>query len=159
MEPKSTSQKKKFWGGNTRKTGILPRFKTSDQIGHNSMGTQKLRCSMGCTWAVVAKWCHFMNISLNSWPNRSIRVFHHSNQNVWLHHCSTPFFKAHLEPLPLLALTSTSNCIHEEVGNYIIICISRYQVFATNISNSDSLWQRFFSCLQASKVINRFFAT
>jgi len=35
-------------------------------------------------------------------------------QNIWLHHCSKSFCSAHLKPLPQVALTTTSNCIHED---------------------------------------------
>jgi len=40
-------------------------------------------------------------------------------------HCSNSFCEAHLKPLPQPALTSTSNCIHEENGKYVNICIKR----------------------------------
>ena len=40
----------------------------------------------------------------------------HPNQNVWQHHCSESSCKAHLKLLPEVALTSTSNYIHEEEG-------------------------------------------
>ena len=56
-------------------------------------------------------------------------------------------------------LTSTSNCIHEEEGKYIIICINWYQMFATNISNSSQSTTRFFSWLQASEVTSKVFAS
>jgi len=39
---------------------------------------------------------------------------------------SNSFCEANLKPLPQLALTSTSNCIHEEAGKYVIICINWY---------------------------------
>jgi len=71
---------------------------------------------------------------------------------------SASFCKAHLKPLPQVALTITSNYIHEEEGKYIIICINWYQVFATNIPNSSQSITNVFSCLQASKVVNKFFA-
>jgi len=39
-------------------------------------------------WAIVAKLRHVMNISLNLWAKRGIRVFDHPSQNVWQHYCS-----------------------------------------------------------------------
>jgi len=88
---------------------------------------------------------------------RGIRVFDHSNQNVWLHRCSASFCQAHLKSLPQVAITSTSNYIHEEEGKHIIICINWYQMFAYNISNSSQSIAKFFFCLQASEIVNKFF--
>jgi len=81
-----------------------------------------------------------------------ILVFDHSNENVWLHHCSESLCKAHLKPLPQGALTSTSNYIHKEEGKCIIICINWYQMLAANISNSSQSITKLFSCFQASEV-------
>jgi len=87
---------------------------------------------------------------LYSWPNLGIHVFYHSNQNVLLHYCSMTFCKAHVKPLPQVALTCTSSCIHEEEGKYVVICINRYQIFATNISNSQS--QSFLRAFRQAKL-------
>jgi len=59
------------------------------------------------------------------------------------------FVKAHLKALQQVALTRTSNCIHEEEGKYISVCI---QMLATNISNSSQPFTKVFSCLQAGEV-------
>ena len=59
---------------------------------------------------------------------------------------------------PLNLDLSTSNYIHEEEGKYIIICVNWYQMFATNISNSSQSITNFFSCVQARKAVNKFFA-
>jgi len=121
-------------------------------------------------------------ISLNSWEKRGIRVFDHSNQNVWQHHsgaspgfssrgghifkivldvCSNRWAKREMggraplaprwrrpwhhcsvfllstfDTVTTGALTSTSDCIHEAEGKYIIICINWFQMFVTNTSNS-----------------------
>ena len=46
-------------------------------------------------------------------------MFDHPNQNFWLHHSSKFFCIVNLKPLQQVALTSTSNCIHEEEGKYM----------------------------------------
>ena len=71
-------------------------------------------------------------------------------------HCSKSFCKEHLKPLPQIALTSTSNCIHQEEGKYVIICINRFQMFATNISNSHSLSQSFLRAFRQAKLSTSF---
>ena len=44
-----------------------------------------------------------------------------------------------LKPLQQVALTSTSNCIHDEEGQiYVIICINWYQMFAPI---NQEMWQ------------------
>jgi len=98
-----------------------------------------------------------MNISLYSWPKRDIRVFYHPNQNVWLHHCSKSFCKSHLKPLAQVALTSTSNSIHEE-GKYIIICINRYQLNACHqdIPQLTLYRKAFFHAFRQAKFSIRF---
>jgi len=53
-------------------------------------------------------------------------------------------------------ITSTSSCIREEEGKYIIICINRYHIFATNVSNSDSPSQRFFHAFRQAKLSKSF---
>jgi len=53
-------------------------------------------------------------------------------------HCSNSFCEAHLKPLPQLALTSTSNCIHEEDGKYVMLP-TQYAKYALWQDISDSL--------------------
>jgi len=97
-----------------------------------------------------------LSVSLNSWPKRDIRVFYHSSQNVWLHHCSKSSCKERLKPLTQVALTSTSNCIDEEEGKYVIICNNRYQVFATNMNISKSLSQSFLRAFRQANLSTSF---
>ena len=58
-----------------------------------------------------------------------VLITDHSNQNVWLHHCSEYFCRAHKKPLPQVALTNTSNYIQKKRANIYqlipIFCHSR----------------------------------
>jgi len=42
--------------------------------------------------------------------------------------------------------------MREEEGKYISICINQYHIFATNISNNDSLSQLFFHAFRQTKL-------
>jgi len=54
-------------------------------------------------------------------------------------------------------LTSTSNCIHEEEGKYIITHINRYQIFATYPTMA-VYHKGFFHAFMQAKLSTSFFA-